>query len=491
LSAYEGRFGTSADLRGLAADGAIVTGVFHLGVAALTLLRGFAVAALVTPTDYGVWGLLGLAVWTALAIRSLGVNEKYVQQSEGDQILAFQRAFTIELIFAGVAAALLLGIVPAMATVTGRSELLAPGLVLVALLPAGALQFPIWAFHRRMDFRTQRKLQALEPLAATVVTVVLATLGAGYWSFVGGVIAGAWAAAAGALRHSPYPLALRYDRAALRTYLAYSWPLVITGVGVLVVFQVVYLVGSDALGIAALGAFTLAGNIIAFSDRADAIVTEALFPALCAVRDRTAVLFEAFVKSNRLALMWAAPFGVALSLFAGDLVDFVVGERWAPAVGLLQIMGVVTAVRHVGFNWHAFYRARGDTRPIAASAVIGLIVFVGAAVPLMYAHGLVGLAWAFAVAEAAALAIRSFYLRRLFPGFRMTGHFLRALAPTAAVAALILAVRTLESGERTAVEAAAELGGYVLLVTVASVASERALLREALALVRRRRPASA
>lgn len=49
-------------------------------------------------------------------------------------------------------------------------------------------------------------------------------------------------------------------------------------------------------------------------------------------------MFESFVKSNRLALMWGAPFGVGLSLFA-DLVDHGIGDEWKPAVGLLQAFG--------------------------------------------------------------------------------------------------------------------------------------------------------
>ena len=35
------------------------------------------------------------------------------------------------------------------------------------------------------------------------------------------------------------------------------------------------------------------------------------------------------MKSNRLALMWGVPFGVGLTLFAADLVEFGIGEEWA------------------------------------------------------------------------------------------------------------------------------------------------------------------
>ena len=41
-----------------------------------------------------------------------------------------------------------------------------------------------------------------------------------------------------------------------------------------------------------------------------------MYPAICAVQDRLELLRESFVKSNRLALMWAMPFGVGIALFA-------------------------------------------------------------------------------------------------------------------------------------------------------------------------------
>ena len=457
----------------------MVNAAFQLGLALVALLRGIAVAGFVTASDYGIWGLLGLALWTAMAARAVGVNDKYVQQAEADQRTAFQRAFTVELLFAAIGTCALLVLVPGFAALTGHEELILPGLVLAVVIPAGALQFPIWSYYRRMDFGRLRALQAAEPLVATVVTLALAIAGAGYWSFVAGVAAGAWAGALVAIRHSLHPLAVRWHGPTLRSYVTFSAPVAVAGLSTLAVFEVIYLAGNEWLGLAGLGAFTLAGNVLAFAHRADAVVTDALYPALCAVRDRREVLFEAFMKSNRLALLWAVPFGVGLSLFAADLVGFVLGARWAEAVGLLQAMGVLAAVHHVGFNWHAFYRAQGRTQPIAVAAVLGGIVFVAAALPLMRAHGLAGLAAAFLITEAAMLVIRGRFLRRLFPGFRMMGYLVRALLPAAGAAALVLLVRAVDAGERGPLTAGAELGLFVLIAAGLGVALERSLLREA------------
>ena len=87
------------------------------------------------------------------------------------------------------------------------------------------------------------------------------------------------------------------------------------------------------------------------------------------------------MKSNRLALMWGVPFGVALSLFAADLIEFGIGETWSEALILLQVFGITAAINHIGFNWSAFYRANGQTKPIAVVTVLAFVTFCATSVP--------------------------------------------------------------------------------------------------------------
>jgi O-antigen/teichoic acid export membrane protein len=477
-----------ASLREHTARGMLLNSGFELALAGLGALRGIIVAAFLTRADYGIWGLLGFTMWTALGLKNqFGAGDKYVQQSEENQQLAFQRAFTVELIFTVAAAPVAAALVVAFALFTGHTVVLAPGLLLVLMLPATALQFPVSVFYRRLDYLRQRRLQAIDPASATVVTVLLAILGAGYWSFVAGALFGSWAGAIVAVRASPYPLAFRYDWTTLRSYVGFSAPLLVGGLAGIGMFQVIYLAGNGAFGLAGLGAMTLAGNFVQFTDQADAVVTQTLYPAICMVRDRVALLSEIFVKSNRLSLMWAVPFGVGLTLFAPDLFRFVIGARWLPAVPLVEILGIVTALNHMGYNWAAFYMARGDTRPIAVLGVLSAATVVGFGVPLMYSDGVAGLGWAFALGAAVALVGRGILLARLFQGFRLIRHMLRALVPTVVAAVPILVLRAALGDERSLPAAGGVFALYVACTVVATVVLERPLLTEAVGYMLRQR----
>lgn len=477
-----------ADLRRHTARGMLVNGAFDVTLVGLSALRGLMVAAFLSRSDYGIWGLLGLTMWIGLALKNqFGAGDKYVQQSEDDQELAFQRAFTVELIFAAWVAPIAAVAVVAFAAMTGHWVILAPGLLLLLTLPSIALQFPLSVFYRSMEYRRQRKLQAVDPVAAALVTVLLAVLGAGYWSLVIGVLVGSWSGAIVAVRACPYRLALRYHRGILRSYVRFSMPLLIAGLAGIAMFQVIYLVGNEALGLVDLGLFTLVGNFVQFTDQADSIVTQTLYPAIVTVRDRLTLLSEVFVKSNRLSLMWAVPFGVGLALFCTDLFRFVLGTKWLPAVPLLEIMGLVTAVHHVGYNWTAFFMVRGETRPIAVVAVVPVLTFIGFGVPLMYSNGLTGLGYAFAIGELVGLSMRAILLGRFFEDFRLLRHLVRGFLPTAVAVAPILALRAVYGQEHSLAAAVAVFMFYCGLTVLTTCALERQLLQEAAHYLIRRR----
>ena len=156
-----------------------------------------------------------------------------------------------------------------------------------------------------------------------------------------------------------------------------------------------------------------------------------------------------------------------------------------PAIGLLQAFGLIVAFNHLGFNWTAYFRARAQTRPIGVASVITTIAFVAITLPLLIADGLRGLAWGMAALTAVQLALRVYYLRRLFVGFRLLPHALRAILPVVPGAAAVLLVRRAQDGPPGAAAAAGQLVLFAVVTLVVTVLAERALLREAFGYLRR------
>jgi O-antigen/teichoic acid export membrane protein len=473
-------------LRRHAARGAVINSAFQVGLAALGFARRLIIAAFLTRAEFGIWGLLVTTLMTLAWLKEIGVADKFIQQSEPDQEAAYQKAFTLELLLSLGFFVLVVAALPFYALAYGHPEIILPGVILALSVPISAFESPVWIAYRRMQFVRQRVLASIDPVTTTVATIVLGAAGAGYWSLVIGTVAGALAGGAAAVATCPYRIRLRFRRETVREYASFSWPLFGFQLSNLLVTQGMVLVVARGVGVAGVGAIALATAIASFTDRVDTIVSETIYPAVCAVADRTELLFEVFVKSNRLALLWGMPFGVGLALFAGDLVHFVLGDEWRPAIGLMAAFGLMSAVKQIGFNWQVFMRAANLTRPIFFSAVVNVVSFFAIVVPLVITAGLTGFAIGMALGTLLQLVARTYFVRQLFPRFSALRQFTRAAAPALPPAAIVLLIRLVGGHESSLAGALALAALYVAGTILATWLFERALVAEMLGYLRGR-----
>ena len=479
-------------LRGFAARGMLINTGFDIGLALLSLSRGFLIAGLLTPSDYGVWGVLAVTLGVLSRLKVVGVGDKYMQQDDEDQELAFQQAFTMEVLVTLVAVIPLTLALPIIGLVYGHWNAIPPGAVLMLALLAGPFSSSLWVYYRKMDFASARLLQSLDPVLGFVATLGLAIAGAGYWSLVAGVVVGAWASAIGCTLKAPYPYRWRFERGVMKLYADYSVPLLVTSATSIVLANAASLSINAKLGLAGIGVVALSSNITGFSTNVDDIVSGTLYPAICAVQTRVDLLRESFEKANRLALMWAMPFGVGIALFCRDLIHYGLGDRWLRATLLLQVTGVVVAVGHIGFNWDDYFRARADTKPIRNTAVAAAVSFVVVGVPLTLTDGLQGLGFGIGFQALATMVYRAYYLKKLFPGFKFMRHAVRACVTVAPATALILLLNTVMTGKRTLPIAIGELAVFLGVTAATTWVVEGSLLREAMGyMLERRQPTAA
>ena len=476
----EGRFGFPAgELRTRTVRGVALTAAALVFFDGLVLLQGLIVTRLLGPRDIGLYGIVSVTLLCILMLKRVGIDEAFVQQDEAEQEPEFQRAFTLELgLSAGFSIVLCLA-APILVLIYGEDELL-PLTLAVAYMPlALALQAPAWIFFRRMDYLKQRSLQGIVPVVTFVVTIPLAATGFGVWSLVVGPLAGNLAGAVAAIVVSPYRLKLRFDRDAARRYVRFSGPVLVSTACWLWVNQGQLLAFDVDRGLAGAGFITLAATLTRYADRADQIVTAAIYPAVCALQGRTERLTELFDKSNRATLLWTLPFAAGIVLFAPDLVAFVLGDSWEPAIVLLQGLAITAAIMQVGFNWFAFYRAHAETRPTAVESLVGAVAFTGLAVPGLLVWG----SWGFVVGRIVAVlvqqVVRARYVRRLLPDAALLPMAVRALRPVLLAILPVLALRlALWGSTRPAGQAAAEVTLFVLAYVAGAVWLERDLIAE-------------
>jgi O-antigen/teichoic acid export membrane protein len=165
-------------------------------------------------------------------------------------------------------------------------------------------------------------------------------------------------------------------------------------------------------------------------------------------------------------------------------VHFGLGERWVPAIGLLAAFGIFAAFRQVAFNWQIFMRAVNRTRPILVVALGNVAVLFAITIPCVIAFGLTGYAVGSGVALLLELAARAYFLRRLFVGFSVLRHLVRAVLPSIPATLVVLGMRLVAGHEQTLAGAIALLALYTGVTVVATLVFERPLVVEVMGYLR-------
>src|SRR5207302_10121531 len=123
-------------------------------------------------------------------VKNPGSAAKYSQQRETDQPRAFQKAFTLALITSSACFVFVSHALPIWAIAYGHESIILPGIGASLSVVISAFETPSWIPYRRLQYARQRYLTAVDPIVGFTVTIVMAVQGAGYWCFVGGILAG-------------------------------------------------------------------------------------------------------------------------------------------------------------------------------------------------------------------------------------------------------------------------------------------------------------
>ena len=160
-------------------------------------------------------------------------------------------------------------------------------------------------------------------------------------------------------------------------------------------------------------------------------------------------------------------------------MHFLLGERWESAIFAIQAFGPIAAFNQIGFNWTAFFRAIGDTRPIAVAGLAMAIAVSAIAVPLLFTDGLSGYAVGMGIAAAVLVIVRLVYLRRLFSLAPILSNVARGMFPAAVAVTGAAGLRAaLWGGQRPEGQALLELAVFAAIALAVTLVSQRGLVRE-------------
>lgn len=478
----------TSDLGARTARG-VLWSVFSTGAGrALSVVSLALLARLLAPAEFGLFAFALLFLTYLETIGDLGTGMALIHWP-GKREEAAQTTFVVSV---GMAVVLFLS-AQLLAPTVARFFHTPSGEPILRVLAVSVLIKGLGNTHDALCRKGLRfKARVVPELGLTVlkaaVAIPLALAGFGVWSLVWGQLAGVTVWTLALWRIVDWRPRWNWPSRTARSMFAYGRGIVALNVLAAIVHHVDAVIVGRWLGVAALGFYQLAYRIpemvIVLLVRQVSIV---LFPALSSAHAAGASVRATYLAALRYASLLALPAGAVMVVLAGPLVRTVFGPQWAPAVPILQALGVYVSLRSIGTHAGDVLKATGRPGLLAGLALAKAAVLI----PVLVAAAPRG-AVAVAVALAAITALTT--LLDLAVVHRLEGigwrQSLEALRPAALAAASVTLACTGWLRVAPAHSATATLLGGLATAAVAYGVALRVVAPEvpvrALALTRRR-----
>jgi O-antigen/teichoic acid export membrane protein len=428
----------SADeLKQAAVAGVRWTTAARVGIEIITLAAAVVLARLIGPSGFGeaVVPLIFVPLAVILTFEGFGsalVQRKTIERTHVEAAMLASLATGVVLTGATLALAVPLG-KPLFGA--GTADLLM--MISPVFLLAGACAIPRSLLWRRLDFRRVSLIEMLALAASAVAAVALAVAGLDAEAIVLGALAGS-AITAGLLCAAAPPPLPRWHRGALGEIMGFGLPASAAGLTSVAITNATLAVAAVRLSPAQVGLFWRAFQLgVIYQEKISGIMIRLAFP----VYSRTSDLGELRRFHERATRIHAAVLLPLLSLLivtAPDLVPWLFGERWAPAVGPVQILCVAGMIAAILTGYPQIMLAAGKPRALLLFNLFLLALYVSASW-IVAPYGITALAWAVVGVHAVLLvSVYGVLFRRLLdiPARRLVTD----LFPAVASSVLMLAV---------------------------------------------------
>jgi PST family polysaccharide transporter len=330
---------------------AILTGSFWVsvseGMTSLTdLARQVVAARVLLPGDIGLMGIVLLQLSVLDALTKTGFDQALIQR-EKDVGNLMNVAWTWQILRGFALAAILAAAAPLLARGYDL-PVLAP-LIWVTCLHVvlqGLQNVGLVYFSRNLDFKTLFFINAVRAVVQAGVAIPAIIIRRDVWALVIGLVAGTLASLIVSFVAHPLRPKLEWDVAKARQLLKFGkW---ITGLTIMVflIVQGDALFVSWYLGPVALGLYMFAYDLANLpTTKISYVISRVAFPAYSRLQDRPDEMRAVFADVMRATMLVSGPVSVVLFAIVPDIVQHVVGDKWAPVIPLVRVLVIAGWVR--------------------------------------------------------------------------------------------------------------------------------------------------
>lgn len=380
----------------------------------VSFLKIAMLARLLTPLQFGAFGVASLALSFLETATETGVNVVLVQEKEG--IDKYINAAWVVSIVRGICISLLVFLsAPVIAQFFHASEsLFLLQLISVVPLLRGFINPSVVKFQKDLQFKKEFWYRLLvfgvDAVSAVIVTIITRHPSGIVFGLIVGVF---FEVLLSFVLAKPTPR-LRFEGQYLQKIFHRGKWVTMSGI-----FNYLFHNGDNVivgrlLGTGALGFYQLAYSlaILPISEIAD-VVSKVTFPVYTKISQDRARLKSAFLKTTMIVSFLSLPFGLILFFFPTQIVQIVFGDRWLGMVGVLRVLAIFGVVRAISGSASALFLAVGKQEYVTIVTLVSIFGLAITIIPLVLQYGIVGAAFSALIGAVVAMPFYFFFAQRI------------------------------------------------------------------------------
>lgn len=409
-----------------------------VGIGVTLLLAYF-----LTPEDFGLVAMMAVFLALGASLMESGFKQALIRLKDATQV-DFNTAFYANMLLGVVAYAILFGAAPWIALFYEQ-----PGLV--DLIRVAGLAVIVNSFQvvqvsilsRKLNFKTQLKVNLPAAILSGLLAVALAYLGWGLWALVAQMLVSAMLVTLLLWAQRIWRPNLSFSFVSLRQMYNFGYKLFLSGVLDTVFRNMYVIVIAKFFSASVAGLYFFAEKIkeLVISQLVTSIQT-VTYPALSTMQDDNVRLKAGYRKVIAMATFLLFPAMLFLAALSQPLFELLLPEKWWPAVVYLQLMalaGLLIPIHAINLN---ILKVKGRSDlflylEILKKAMIVLILWVS------FQYGVVGILIGQIIGSVLAYIPNSYFSYRLI-GYSVKeqlADFMPGLVLSAAIAGLIFGLQ--------------------------------------------------
>jgi len=327
----------------------------------LSTLSTLILARFLVPADFGLVAIGTTLLVIVTSITELSLGQALIRHPSPDES-HFSAAWTLSATRGTILALLFAAAAYPTARIYNEPRLVVVMLALsLSLFMSGLTNPRRIMLQRDLIFWQDFTLNVSQKVVGFIVTVAIAVMFRSYWALVLGTLA--YQLTNLIVSYTVLPFWPRITYKHLKEFLSFSiW---LTGGQIVntLNWRFEYLVIGRLVGASALGQYTVGNTLSQLPTReATAPLTQTIYPGFAKVRANPERLVAAYQRAQALLTALALPAGIGMAVVARPLILFVMGEKWAPAIVVVQALASVFALQTLGSLVQPLGMAKGATR---------------------------------------------------------------------------------------------------------------------------------